>query len=264
VEFHFRAEKLKIIEERERQKEAFSKGLNRYEVTAIEFDWIFGETHGRNFLVQLTKVKSSEIFSIDLVIRIILFLWGYYRRAILMKIMLPFMIYFVVFLFYGTWTHFEKYEEEGNGGWHTANLILIIVIAIFIVYNIYFEFMKLYYFRDQYFVSYWNAINLISTALNTFVIIADLSNLNNRTIIPILSLAVLFMWVRILYFGRMFFSTAWMVRMISSVTKDMRYFLFIFIYFVAAFANAYLIISRNGDPSIIEENYFDAFVYSYQ
>jgi len=241
------------------------KGLNRYEISAIEFDWLFNEKHGRNFIVELTKVKSLEIFSIDLIIKIILYLWGFYRRAIVIRVMIPFMIYFGVFLFYALWIHFEKAgEENDDGGWHAANLVLIIIIAIFIVYNIYFEIMKIYYYRDQYFVSYWNAINVISTSFNTFVIIADLADLDESVIIPFLSIALLLMHLRVLYFGRLFFSTAWMVRMISSVTKDMRYFLFIFIYVVVAFADAYLIINRNGDPPIFEDNFFDAFIYSYQ
>lgn len=113
-------------------------------------------------------------------------------------------------------------------------------------------------------MSYWNAINFISLILNVFVVLADLGEMSRYYVVPFLAVAVLFMWIKLLYFGRMFFSTAWMVRMVSSVAKDMRFFLIIFTISVISFANAYEIISRNGTPPISGGSFFYAIVYSYK
>lgn len=259
------SDKKKLAEEREKQREAHKRGLKKYEVTAIEFDWLFNEEHGRDFLVHLTRTDSIEIFSIDLINKIVLFLWIFYRRAIFFKILVPFLIYFVVFLAYATWIHYEKVQEgEDEGIFFTLNVIMIAIIIFFIVYNVYFEIRKLLFYQTEYFLSFWNYINVFSIVMNFFVVLSDLGYMDNDVVAPFLALAVLFMWIKLIYFGRMFFSTAWMVRMINSVTKDMRYFLIIFAISVVAFANAYEILSRNGSPRVSGANFWDAIVYSYQ
>lgn len=140
------AEKQKLAEERQKQREANRRGLKRYEITAIEFDWLFNEEHGRNFLVDLTRTQSLEIFSIDLIVKIILFLWNYYRRAIFIQILLPFLIYFVTFLIYGTWVYWEEEKDNSNQeeqAWYSVNVFIVVIIIVFVIYNILFELRKL-------------------------------------------------------------------------------------------------------------------------
>ena len=181
------------------------------------------------------------------------------------NILLPFLVYFISFLIYATYIYHEK-EEENNkkDAWYSINTILIVIILICIIYNLLFELRKLLFYRSKYFRSYWNAINFVSIILNTFVLISDLGELSKDIVIQFLAVAVLLMWLKLLYFGRMFFSTAWMVRMIGSVTRDMIPFLIIFSISVISFANAYHIISRNGTPSVSGDNFFEAIVYSYK
>lgn len=259
------AEKQKLYEERDKQREASKRGLKRYNIFAIEFDWLFNEQHGRDFLVDLTLTQSLDIFGIDIIVKIILFLWMYYRRAIVLNILLPFLVYFIAFLIYATYIYHEKEEEnDRDDPWYSINTILIVVILICIIYNILFEVRKLFFYRSKYFRSYWNAINFASIILNTFVLLSDLAELSKDIVIQFLAVAVLLMWLKLLYFGRMFFSTAWMVRMIGAVARDMIPFLIIFSISVISFANAYVIISRNGDPPAAGDSFFDSIVYSYK
>ena len=87
------------------------------------------------------------------------------------------------------------------------------------------------------------------------------------------------MWLKLCYFGRMSFRTAWLVRMIMAVTTGMTYFILIFAISIFGFANSFLILSRMRDGGKITENdgvreiesyvlpeggYWDAIKFSYR
>jgi glucan-binding YG repeat protein len=258
------AEKMKLVQEREKQKEAHKQGLKKYEIYAIEFDWLFDDNHGRNFLVDLTKAQSLDVFSIDLIHQIIIFLWSFYRKRILLQIALPFLLYFFTFLTYATFIQNQAEQRGRDGAWYYINTICITIIFLMIIYNVYFELRKIWFYKIGYFTAYWNAVSFLSLLLNSWVMIADLNEYDQDLIRPFLAVAVLIMYVRLLYFGRMFFSTAWMVRMINSVISDSRYFLILFALSIIAFANSLAIISRNGAPPVTGGNYFDGIVYTYK
>lgn len=88
------------------------------------------------------------------------------------------------------------------------------------------------------------------------------------------------MWLKLCYFGRMSFRTAWLVRMIMAVTTGMTYFILIFAISIFGFANSFLILSRMRDGGIVTEDdngnkaiesyvlpeggYWDAIKFSYR
>jgi len=65
----------------------------------------------------------------------------------------------------------------------------------------------------------------------------DLSGADSRNISMLMGWAVLIMWLKVFYFGRIFKSTAALIRMVIEITFDMKYFLVIFVISVAGFAN---------------------------
>lgn len=89
--------------------------------------------------------------------------------------------------------------------------------------------------------------------------------MSERNVVPMLAVGVLLMWLKLIYFGRMFLSTAWMVRMIYSVTSGLGNFILIFAIMVIGFANTFIIVARVSDPIFTGEGgFWDAIKYSYR
>lgn len=217
--------KKKTKEELEREKER--KKQKRLDIRAIEFDWIFSKDEGVTFLENLATTDNIELFSLTLIRYIIRFLWTFYRKAIVLYLFIPFLIYFTLFILYATWIHDKAFDDgnEYSKNYGIANIIMIITILIFISYFFYFEIRQMMFHKLNYFISFWNLIDLISLILNGFIMIYDLSGGREQRLVTLQGIAVLFIWLKLFYFGRIFLSTAAMIRMIIEITVDMKYFL---------------------------------------
>ena len=263
-----KAREKKIEKERIINIEKNKKGMKRYEIKAIEFDWLFNENEGKDFLKALIKTENIEIFSVSTISNIILYLWGYYRLQIVLQVLIPFLIYFTVFILYSTWVNHEKNQEGSDNGdnkeYAIANLTMTILVILGILWMGYFEFRQLCYYKLGYFGSFWNLIDVASLSINIVTIVTDLAGINDEHHTPILAIATLLMWTKLCYFGRIFLDTAWMVRMIFSVTSDMGYFLLVFSLMVLAFANSNFILARNGSPRFTGENFWFSIIDSYR
>ena len=95
--------------------------------------------------------------------------------------------------------------------------------------NYFYEAKQIIDSKIGYFTNFWNLVDMISLLLNTVIIICDLSDIDSQDLTTLMGIAVLFMWLKLFYFGRIFLSTAGIVRMILQITFDMRYFLVIFL-----------------------------------
>lgn len=235
--------------ERKAQKEAAVQGLRPYTIKAIEFDWIFDKNYGKKFLSALSKTEHTKIFELQIISDIVLYMWGYYRTQIIFQLLFPFIVYFAVFIMYASWISNRKSIENGSMGdtYYTINFIFLMFIIVMLIWNGYFNIRKLIYYKHKFFKSFWNWVDIGSFVLNLIVIIMDLKDKSYSKIVPVLSLATLLMYVKLIYFGRISRKTAWMVRMIYSVTIDIRYYLFIFVIMVLGFSNSFYIINKNGD-----------------
>lgn len=82
------------------------------------------------------------------------------------------------------------------------------------------------------------------------------------------AVAVLLMWIKLCYFLRLFAPTAAFIRLVIQVFKDMFVFLLIYFIVILSYAFAYFILSYDlyqSDPSVdpINNNLFNAFVYTH-
>jgi len=133
--------KKKLEKEIKKHNETSKEDIAKYDVKAIEFDWIFNQKEGKNFLTDLAFAGDDDVFEVDVVKNIIYYLWKFYRRAIIMQILLPFILYFVCVIAYATWINKEKDEEDNNDGTYSIiNYGLIIVIGLNILFFGYLEF----------------------------------------------------------------------------------------------------------------------------
>ena len=252
-------EELELEKERRKQK--------RLDIKAIEFDWIFNKKDGAAFMKTLAETDCIDLFSLQVVRYIIRFCWSYFRQYIVIYLFLPYLCYFFLFVFYATYLHKKQVENE-EGAWEgfgIASTLSIIALLMFIIYFAYFEFRQILFHKVYYFVSFWNMMDLVSLLLNTIILIADLSGLPEEELVTLSACAVLIMWLKVFYFGRIFLSTAAMIRMVLEITYDMKFFLMVLLIAIAGFGNCFLILARNyGTEELFTgNNYFRAFIYSY-
>lgn len=147
-------------EEIEREKER--KRQKRLDIRAIEFDWIFNDNEGAGFLKTLAETDSIDLFSLTLIRHIIYFTWSYFRNAIILKLFIPYLLYFTAFVMYATYV--KKKEEETNSeawdNWYIASFSLVIFVGLSILYFLYFEVMQIMYHKWAYFIDFWNMVDL--------------------------------------------------------------------------------------------------------
>ena len=79
------------------------------------------------------------------------------------------------------------------------------------------------------------------------------------------SVTSLFMWIKLLYFLRIFKNTGYLIGMIQQVVLDMRSFLLILFIVIAAFGDAFMSISSaNEDADKFTFSFIDSFLYTYR
>ena len=80
------------------------------------------------------------------------------------------------------------------------------------------------------------------------------------------AISVLVLYFKLFYFLRIFYSTAYLVRMIIEIMWDMKVFVGVLMIATAAFGNAFYILDRNSteEENIIGKNFIDALIYSYK
>ena len=88
-----------------------SKNLKRVSLKAIEFDWLLNTHYGAEFFNELSVTNNINIFALDIIKDIIYFQWNYVKAAIIKYLMIPYIIYFVMFWVYVTYITKNKVFE---------------------------------------------------------------------------------------------------------------------------------------------------------
>ncbi len=92
--------------------------------------------------------------------------------------------------------------------------MLIAFILLFWLYFLYIEVKQMVAHRMKYFKSFWNWIDMISLSLNIIYLISDLLLYEPGNMRNLSSIAILLMWLKMLYFLRLFAPTAALIRMV--------------------------------------------------
>lgn len=131
------------------------------------------------------------------------------------------------------------------------------VLAAFLyVFSIYFlinETRQLYLNGLEYFVSVWNYSDLLPPMLIIVVVTMKLNFFYNTRYEPttylatIHSFASFFMWLKFLYFLRIFKDTGYLVRTLTDVIFDMKIFLLILFIVYFGFGEAFLRLSETSE-----------------
>ncbi len=142
------------------------------------------------------------------------------------------------------------------------------------IYFFYLEATQIAYTGSKdYFRDYWNyidvfpiflVITVVSLKLRIFFDYNDIYE-DNTFIYTIHSLASLGMWLKLIFFLRLFESTGHLISTLLSVFFDMKVFLLLLSIFYMGFGEAFLRISEvNAEKYQFIQNFADAFVYLYR
>ena len=242
--------------------------LKRVSIKGIEFDWIFQGDQANQFLKDLSTTDNIHIFGQNIIRDIILFEWAYFKRVIFWKLFIPYLIYFVMFCIYTTWLLERQFnEEDTSGGYHIASYVIGCVILLFNCFWAYIESRQIMFHGFDYLKSFWNMLDTFSVIMNTTVVIMDFATASFENTNRVAAVSVLVLYFKLFYFLRIFFATAYLVRMIIEIMLDMKFFVSVLMIATLAFGNAFYILGRNSDEengNLAGENFVDAFIFSYR
>ncbi len=145
-----------------------------------------------------------------------------------------------------------------------------------------------YYFNNEltqmrtdgiasYFKSFWNFIDIIpiigiyaiafisllETVIYAGMVEERIDETNQRIVI---SIVTLFMWLKFLYFFRIFDQTSYLIRIVVEVVIDMRHFLLVLLFMIIGFGNSFLVLALGNktDETIFIDSYINSILYSYR
>jgi hypothetical protein len=167
-----------------------------------------------------------------------------------------------------------QYEFEADtklGSWWIGHNILCAVLYLFSIYFLSNEVRQFWVTGIDYLSSVWNYSDLLPPILIIIVVSLKLNTYYNNDFQPdniiytIHSLATLLMWMKLLYFLRIFRSTGYLVRTLTDVIYDMKVFLLILFIVYFGFGEAFLRLSEKSDPETqFIMNYAYCWVYAFR
>ena len=199
-------------------------------------------------IIALNKAPHESLFSTELVIILVEHFFSRYYRTVIYRCLIPFVIYFLLVLFYLSYFAVEGIEGL-NDVEKNLEYAMRILILIFVSYFLFFEIVCILRDGLSYLKDIFNWIDIISFMLNIYLIIATvyIESLTENRIVnrAISALGVVLMWFKAFYWLRIFTGTSFYVRLIRDTLYDIRYFLILFILILATFGNALLILNEN-------------------
>lgn len=117
------------------------------------------------------------------------------------------------------------------------NLVILILFSVYFLEN---EVRQIMDQKGEYFKEPWNYIDLIPPIIIFIIAIINFIGINTDWESALKSLGSLLMWLKLLYFCRIYKSTGYLIRMIVKVVFGMRVFLLVLLITILAVADAFV------------------------
>ena len=252
------------------------KGKNQGVETEIKLEFLdvsclhcYQEKVGDEFFDALGACKNIQIFEFKSIQALIDYKWPIAREYTIKMLFLPFLCYLSFFI---------AYSNAFNGQVEMTDSMLVgdkVISAFLYLFSIYFLQNECRQFLSsglEYLASPWNYADFVPPVFIIVIVTMHLKirdvyteNIDWGGLATIHSLASLLMWVKLLYFLRIFKQTGYLIRMLSEVISDMKVFLLILCIVMIAFGEAFLRLSEMSQPdNQFILNYPLAFIYSYR
>ena len=196
----------------------------------------------QSFFDELAITNNTKFFEKKSIQTLIDFNYLILRRFIIAFLFAPFLVYHILFVI---WANDIYQYMLYNNAYSDANIGIIIVLLIFSAYFLSNEIRQIYREGLDYILSVWNYIDIIGPAGVVFTCILALLQYRGHEIqieltACVQSITTLFMWIKVLYFMRIFRHTGYLIRMLIEVLSDMSTFLLVLLITLTAFGDAFL------------------------
>lgn len=127
--------------------------------------------------------------------------------------------------------------------------------------NEYFQYLQIKASGANYFTDPWNYIDSVPPVMVLLIAIMNVLKINTQAAESIesimKSLGSLFMWLKLLYFLRIYPTTGYLVRMIVQVIQEMKVFLLFLLITIIAVSDAQISIQENDKELDPARGFFD-------
>ena len=193
-------------------------------------------------------------------------------KWILIKLLGPFVLFLLIYVLSNNWIEMEFIKNPDSKKWEALNTTFAVLLLIMACYFFVIESFQLKTQSFSYFLSPWNAIDILPPLLMFVYYIRVL--IDNKTLVDeddmelnlyLKTVTTFFMWTKALYFLRIFESFAYLIRMIVRVIIDMKVFLLVLLIVIMAFADSfYGIIRNNPEGSYFATfDFWDSFLFAF-
>ena len=232
----------------------------------------FNEPTADAFFVSLGEKADIELFANKSIQVIIDFKYPFIMKWILIKLLAPFVLFLTIYVISNNWIEMEFIKNPDSKKWETLNTIFAILLLIVATYFFAIESFQLKTQGPTYFLSPWNAIDMLPPILMYVYYIRVL--IDNKTLtdkddlelnLYLKTVTTFFMWTKALYFLRIFESFAYLIRMIVRVIIDMKVFLLVLLIVIMAFADSFYGIIRNNPEGsdFATYDFWDSFLFAF-
>jgi hypothetical protein len=239
--------------------------INRVEVVAHEFDWLFEGDNLQNLIIILGDSANPECLTTKGIKILVSYMWSeHYQSAILNWIFFPYMVYLLLMTYICSSAirlylveienlHLAPEDQPYTIDQGIAFKAQISTTATFCFFVMFATLEGNSFIADgpkAYFSQTWNCIDFISLSLNfSFLSIAALCQIREAWVIEMAQLlsigayATFFMWCKMFYWMRLFESTAYYVTLIVQTISDCMTFMLMILIILLAFGNFFMVIN---------------------
>ncbi|CDW87954.1 wd-40 repeat protein [Stylonychia lemnae] len=221
-----------------------------------------------NFAEAISKVEDIQIFNNKAIMCLIDFMWPIAKRQTIKYLFVPFLVYLALFVSY---SNVLCGQVEQNYHIYDAKIVIIALLYVMSIYLLINEVRQVYKLKLNYFRSIWNYSDISPPILVIIVISFHLRHHVDNSyelpsfIITLHSFASLLVWIKFLYFLRIFRTTGYLINMLSTVLWDMKIFLLILLIIYLGFAEAFLRLAESSEEEFnFAKNYAYALVYAFR
>ena len=223
-----------------------------------------------SFFKAISDVEGYELFKCKSVQYIINYKWEMTKDFTFCFLFVPFALFFITFIIYSNVFNGQiDLNEQHNEKGFLALSILLYFFCMYFITNELFQFFqnKLDYLTDSLL---WNMLDLIPAFLIIGVVSSNLAQRyadyqEHNFIGTVHAIASVTMWLKFMYFLRLFEATGYLIRIIVNMVYDMKIFILILFIVQIGFGEAFLRLSEQseGDGKFLP-NFAKAFVFAFR
>jgi len=214
----------------------------------------FGDVAQKFFSV-MAETDEMDLFKLDIVRSLILFKWPRVKDKITKRLFYPFLVLLLFTWIYTTYILPARLRVHTKAGvWWLYERLVEEVVLILSLYFVSLESSQMREDGLEYFASIWNIIDIGPCIILPGLVVANLFGAFDNVatdeegghleaLSVSASAATLLLWLRFLYFLRIFEATGAYIRAIVEVIKDMKFFLLILMITMMSFGDSFKVMS---------------------